>query len=640
MSKTTVDITPDKSLIQKLGLTGYRTEQAISELIDNSIDARIHGKIERIDVILDFTRKTISVADNGIGMNLEDLKNGLTIAKGTKFEKEKLGRFGLGMKSACSTMGKAFTIVTTRENSDTEFVMSYDEDEWLKDNVKTWKNFEIETRRKVRPWHGTTLMISKLKVPLYPNQVSNFRKGFGIRYGEYVKTNQVSLFVNTRECKPIEPLLEKNTKKEIRIELSNNNYISGWIGLLEKRSIKGDYGIHLYKNARLIKAFDKFGIRHHPEVAKIVGELHLDHVPVNFHKTGFIEDSLEYKEALEAFKTYPTVIEVLRSTISKISPIPSIETVLNYFVNDNQKGTINTRLSNTKSKILLEKAKTFRLEKESNQFEFVFEDGKDDELYRINRPTAKFYRIFINRKSPVFEIVGNPLFLIGLIEVEIKSMLNGLHEYEKFLKDRNAGWNAFVRNWSPIKEEKKKRDYLEKKTDLIPRPGYSLVGELIDLHDYLQEKFDYNFQFTALSTLAPFLSDVYNKMVYTIHTTKGSGQLLNDMIADFVKGEFLVLLEPKTSEIKISLEVSEKKKFIVIREYVSKLHTTWATPEKAWLDLFFEVKRNDVPITSKDLDDIFDVLIEQNLIDEDKLMGLARHRNAYNELQAHFGNVE
>ncbi len=46
--KTRVNITPDKSLIQKLGLTGYKTEQAIAELIDNSIDARISGKSNKL----------------------------------------------------------------------------------------------------------------------------------------------------------------------------------------------------------------------------------------------------------------------------------------------------------------------------------------------------------------------------------------------------------------------------------------------------------------------------------------------------------------------------------------------------------------------------------------------------------------
>lgn len=49
-----VDITPDKSLIKKLGLVGYRTVQAIAELLDNSIDARIENQEEKIIVKLNF----------------------------------------------------------------------------------------------------------------------------------------------------------------------------------------------------------------------------------------------------------------------------------------------------------------------------------------------------------------------------------------------------------------------------------------------------------------------------------------------------------------------------------------------------------------------------------------------------------
>ena len=52
-----VDVTPDKSLIKKLGLVGYRTDQAVAELVDNSIDARIEGETCRISLQLDFGRR-------------------------------------------------------------------------------------------------------------------------------------------------------------------------------------------------------------------------------------------------------------------------------------------------------------------------------------------------------------------------------------------------------------------------------------------------------------------------------------------------------------------------------------------------------------------------------------------------------
>jgi len=99
----TVDITPDKSLVSKLGRTGYRTEQAVAELIDNSIDARLDGKTG-IEVRLDFRMGRITVSDDGRGMGAKALADAFTIAKET--DKTGLGRFGMGMKSACSSLGR------------------------------------------------------------------------------------------------------------------------------------------------------------------------------------------------------------------------------------------------------------------------------------------------------------------------------------------------------------------------------------------------------------------------------------------------------------------------------------------------------------------------------------------------------
>lgn len=308
MSNITVDITPDKSLIKKLGLVGYRTEQAVAELIDNSIDARLEGT-ETIEVVLDFRHGQIGVFDDGCGMDSEELGEALTVAKETK--NGKLGQFGLGLKSACSSLGKVFVMRTSTPESDSVFTARYDEDQWLGDASKRWTNFEVEKTGKTDDWHGTQITISKIKVPLYPNQLLNFRRRFGIRYGPYIKRGQVHILVNYRTCKPSSPKLVDGKEHPVSIETAGGR-MTGWVGLLARRSIKGDYGIHLYRDGRLISAFDKFGIRLHPSSARVVGELSLDHVPVNFHKTGFLTESPEYREAASKFIADPTV-DIMRN---------------------------------------------------------------------------------------------------------------------------------------------------------------------------------------------------------------------------------------------------------------------------------------------------------------------------------------
>ncbi|MCH7560319.1 MAG: ATP-binding protein [Thaumarchaeota archaeon] len=621
-----IDITPDKSLIKKLGLTGYRTEQAISELIDNSIDARITGKTERIDVRLDFDRGTITITDNGSGMDLTELKNALTIAKETKKEGEKLGHFGLGMKSACSTLGKNFRILTTKKNSDVEFSAEYDEEKWLKDKSLDWTNFEVEKIKKENTWNGTIIIISKLNISLYPNQITSFKKSFGIRYGPYLKSRNILLRINSRECKPVIPNIEKGSKRNIDIPLSRKNRLVGWIGLLEKRSIKGDYGIHLYRKERLIKAFDKFGIRLHPEVAKIIGEIHLDHVPVNFHKTGFLEDSLEYNESVNAFKNDSTVIEVLRSSLTRKVRISEISRILE-FTNTLPEIPIDARISAANAKTLLKKADTFPIKNKLGKTDVVFRDDGSS-LYSIFEKD-NFYKIEINRNSSVFKAFKNPLFLIGLIKIEAEIIMKNPSKFKDFLKERNEAWNTFVTNWSP-REDKKVQLREEKQ---VPLPNYSLSEKLIDLHDTLKEKFSQSFQFTGLSTLSPFLHNAYNTMIYNIQTTNGAGIELRDIIMEYAHDDFTVLHEPDQIELKTITELLNVKKVIVIREYAEKLTSTWAIPEKAWLDLYVEVIKKKLSLYNDELSIILDDLVEMNLIVPNRFKSIARHKKLLNDVE-------
>lgn len=215
-SNIQVDITPDKSLVQKLGFVGYRTEQAVAELLDNSIDARISDEKGTIKVHLDFQEKWIEVRDNGNGMDKQDLTNAMTIAKGTKADDE-LGQFGIGMKSACSALGKKFTVTTSKINSNKEYRTEYDEKNWLSDKAQNWRNFVITEKtltEEREDWHGTRIIISELNVPLYPNQVSKFKESFGIRYFPYLETNQVSIQINSVFCKPKKPNIVEESKKK------------------------------------------------------------------------------------------------------------------------------------------------------------------------------------------------------------------------------------------------------------------------------------------------------------------------------------------------------------------------------------------------------------------------------------------
>ncbi|MCE2498109.1 MAG: ATP-binding protein [Nitrosopumilaceae archaeon] len=624
--KTEVDITPDKSLIKKLGLVGYRTEQAIAELIDNSIDARIGGRTEHVHVGLDFGRRQITVTDDGRGMDLGELKDALTVAKETKDEEgDGLGQFGLGMKSACSSLGKSFTVTTTKQGRQPTFTARYDEDQWLGDGSRDWSNFEIEEAEEGSK-HGTRITISNLKVPLYPNQLSNFRRRFGIRYGPYLKNGQIRISVGSRDCEAVEPELEEGTRRSVDIKLSSGRKMVGWIGLLKRRSIKGDYGIHIYRRGRLIRAFDKFGIRRHPEVAKIIGKISLDHVPVNFHKTGFLEDSLEYKEAFAMFKNDPTVAKVLRSSSSQKTGTFEIRSVLEYDPDTVPDKPIDTRMSAANAKSLLDGADNMTIRRGPLELDVEFESIEEG-IYQISCSGNKA-RVAISKASVVFKTFKNPLFLLGLIRIEAELVACNPSKYADFVVERNRRWVEFIDKFLPKPETRNGR--MEER--IVPMPNYSLEAELVELHDHLKERFVHDFQFTGLSTLFPFLQNAYSKIIYNVQAMKGAGQELLEIISDHSK-EITVLLNPKPFEVETVLKVAEHSRFMIIREYAERLSTTWATPEKAWLDLYIEVNKKKVTMYRDELAAILAELLESNLIDPKKLRSLAKHRNILGEIE-------
>ena len=73
----------------------------------------------------------------------------------------------------------------------------------------------------------------------------------------------------------------------------------GWRGLLKKGSDKGDYGFRIFRRGRLVMQHAKIGFNPHPESRQIIGEIHLDHVPVTHNKREFIQESPLWQEILK-----------------------------------------------------------------------------------------------------------------------------------------------------------------------------------------------------------------------------------------------------------------------------------------------------------------------------------------------------
>lgn len=295
-----INILPDRSLMPKIGQTGYSVSQAVAELVDNSIDAAQEDKVLTVEIHLDSNKGLVEVSDDGVGMDEIAAANSIKLAHSTKIDK--LGEFGLGLKTAATSLGKKFQIFTTQKGSTEEYILEYDEDKWLKSG--DWTKHEMKIKSGVdEKRSGTTIRIKDLHFSIYPNLPGNIRKDLATRFAPYIETGQVTIKVNTKLCEP-QPLELKidyyppDGKENFRFPLESGNIVWGWRGLLKKGSDKGDYGFRVFRRGRLIMQHAKIGFSPHPEARQIIGELHVDHIPVTHNKREFIQESPLWQELI------------------------------------------------------------------------------------------------------------------------------------------------------------------------------------------------------------------------------------------------------------------------------------------------------------------------------------------------------
>ena len=651
-----LDITPDKSLFRKLGSTGYRTYEALSELVDNSIDARMSGPIT-VRITLDYANRSLGVTDDGVGMGLDELRDAMTIARETDYPRGKrLGMFGLGMKTACSFLGGSFTIATSQQGSDLEYAVEYDEDRWERSGSAGWKNFPYASRPKPdRQGHGTAITVSKVKIPLYAEQTTIFKKRLGERYAEYIKQGQARILVNRVECDPVSPPLAENSTRRFTIETSAGS-IPAWIGLLRRRSVVGSYGIDLHYKNRLIKMHTRFGIRDHPEVAKIMGGISLDHVPVNFYKTGFITESAEYAEAEKAFRDHPAVRETVRAQRlgSRRAPAdPSA--VYDYLLGRTaEPPRIDPRPGRAASKRLLDALVPFEFSAGSCSVAVGYASGAGGDLYAMDRRPGRL-AVTINKDSPLFSVVKNPLYLVALAVAEARAVAaapappggSALSCLEK----RNSDLTRIIGGWIPADAKGPATTRITSSTcrmtyrilastkqpaaaEAAAAREYRLSPGLDDLHSFLEVHYPHRFAFTGLSTLAQYTHNVLATPFYSLYTEKGQGRHLADTIFK-CRGRYAPVINPVGSDLDLFFDLVRPKHVVVIREYApSEIAGPLAPPARAWADLFREASRYRMPLMPEDLSATLEGLRDRRLLDRRGLESVMRRRGRPDKAQA------
>lgn len=93
---------------------GYRLEEAVADLVDNSIDARAKNVLIRFQTHTGGIHSVV-IADDGDGMDERQLREAMRIGSDSNKGQEQLGKYGTGLKSASLSQARSVTVLSRQK---------------------------------------------------------------------------------------------------------------------------------------------------------------------------------------------------------------------------------------------------------------------------------------------------------------------------------------------------------------------------------------------------------------------------------------------------------------------------------------------------------------------------------------------
>jgi hypothetical protein len=201
-----------KRLIGALRQIGYSLEQAISDLIDNSINALAKNVVIRF---ITSENKIISVvlADDGIGMKPEKLVDAMKFGSDEEASSGSLGKYGMGLKLASLSHAESLTVVSKCRNgiSARRWTIEGIKKGWICDVIKEEDAVEFYNSRSF-PFeissHGTLVIwneIDKLPtsakglVDTLKNIKLKLKNHLGLCFHRFIEDKKLNIYIDVQE---------------------------------------------------------------------------------------------------------------------------------------------------------------------------------------------------------------------------------------------------------------------------------------------------------------------------------------------------------------------------------------------------------------------------------------------------------
>ncbi|MEW1701146.1 ATP-binding protein [Streptomyces sp. NPDC091278] len=306
------------------------------------------------------SKGVLEVRDTGRGMSYEQLERAVRAGWSGKDKHEKLGLFGMGFNIATARLGRRTRILTTRVG-DTKWIGVEIDLDLIKDDFEAR---DITEPKGAPSQHGTRIIIDRLqptRADWLRRNGAVLRNTLGATYSWILTEHPFELYVGGTRVKPVRhcrwgddryvlyngkeriPAYIKIDKKlpdgiacrdcgewqsraseECSVCGSGNlapreRRIHGWLGV-QRYLDKTEYGIDFLRNGRKILRWDKqlftwnnpeegagdeepeYPVELAHQGGRLIGEIHLDHVPVTYQKDAFAYGERSWIAAVEMLR--------------------------------------------------------------------------------------------------------------------------------------------------------------------------------------------------------------------------------------------------------------------------------------------------------------------------------------------------
>lgn len=302
----------------------------------------------------------VRISDNGPGLTMESAEKALRAGFSGNNPYDTLGLFGMGFNISTGKMGSVTKFYSAREDADKALEVTIDLNKINSSKDYNVKAYYVEKGKlahgtiiEISNWWPNGNDNRGFIRNLVNYGAKKIREELGRRYATILKKNEIKIFVNEGECEAFEHCVwddsryvEKtkhgkipavfrfntvlHTQKKCAhctttLEAFQNECpacgsretrtleerIEGWVGI-QRFDDLSEYGIDLIRNGRAIRISEKAAffefvddfqkvIKDYPidsNYGRIVGEVHLNHVPVDFMKQDFQRSSPEWHRAM------------------------------------------------------------------------------------------------------------------------------------------------------------------------------------------------------------------------------------------------------------------------------------------------------------------------------------------------------